>query len=125
MDASGLQGWLERSSLLGRLPEDLVSFWVETGGGDVFETETILGPLGDPALGEDIIEVNRSLHQAGMPEQYLVFHTGLLTSALDTLVGDYVELRGPDFQVVRRFPSLDAWYTSTLREEYGQRYGMP
>lgn len=124
MERSALTKWLERNVLDGRLPEDLVALWAETGGGDVFETETILAPFGDASLGEDIIEVNRSLHEAGMPSQYLVFHTGLLTSAIDTLIGDYVELAPVDFRVVRRFSSLDDWYESTLRAEYSHRYGI-
>jgi hypothetical protein len=124
VDEAALRGWLERASMRGRLPADLVSFWAETGGGDVFETETILGPLGDPSLGEDIIELNRSLQGAGMPDQYFVFHDGLLTSAVDTLAGDYVELAPEGYRVLRRFASLDDWYRSTLRHEYAQRYGL-
>lgn len=51
---------------------------------------------------------------------------GLLTSAVDTLTGSYVELAPEDdFRVLRRFASLDEWYRNTLRAEYGCRYGLP
>ena len=125
MNSSELQSWLARNEWVGSCPEDLKTFWQETGGGDVFETETILGPLGDPELGDDIAAVNREMKERGMPERFVVYHVGLLTSAVDTLSGDYVELAPQEFRVLRRFSSLDEWYTSTLRAEYGRRYGLP
>jgi hypothetical protein len=110
---------------MGPCPSDLLTFWQETGGGDVFETETILGPLGDPQLGDDIASVNREMCSRGMPEKFVVYHVGLLISAADTASGDYVELAPEDFHVIRRFASLDEWYQATLRAEYGQRYDLP
>jgi hypothetical protein len=125
MDSSELESWLAANQWIGPCPEDLKTFWQETGGGDVFESETILGPLGDPQLGDDIAAVNRAMRERGMPERFFVFHAGLLTSAVDTLSGDYVELAPKDFRVLRRFASLDEWYRTTLRAEYGRRYGLP
>jgi hypothetical protein len=40
-----IEKWLEERQL--KLPEDLVELWQETGGGELFESETILGPFGD------------------------------------------------------------------------------
>jgi hypothetical protein len=65
------------------------------------------------------------MRERGMPERFVVFHVGSLTSAVDTLAGDYVELAPDDFRVHRRFSSLDEWYRNTLRAEYGHRYGLP
>jgi hypothetical protein len=125
MNVASLQRWLEEHDLLDRCPADLLSLWEETGGGDVLESETILGPMGDPAVGDDIVATNIDMRSRGMPDRFFVFHTGLLTSAVDTTLGDYVELLLPGFHVVRRFSSLDEWYRRTLREEYASRYGLP
>lgn len=72
-----------------------------------------------------MVAVNRHMRTRGMPGRFLVFHVGLLTSAVDTDSGDYVELAPDTFHVVRRFASLDEWYNSTLRAEYRERYGLP
>jgi hypothetical protein len=125
MDPADLRAWLAGNQWSGACPGDLLGFWQETGGGDVFETETLLGPRGDPQIGDDIAAVNRALRSRGMPARFLVFHTGLLVSAVDTDVGDYVELDPASFHVLRRFASLDEWYRATLRQEYRQRYGLP
>ncbi len=124
MDPATLRAWLAANQWSGPCPSDLLFFWQETGGGDVFETETILGPLGDPQMGDDIASVNCAMRSRGLPARFLVFHTGLLVSAVDTEVGDYVELESSSFHVLRRFASLDEWYRATLRKEYRQRYRM-
>jgi hypothetical protein len=124
MDSVSLRAWLDRNQWMGPCPSDLLGFWHETGGGDIFETETILGPLSDPQMGDDIASVNREMRSRGMQERFVVYHIGLLMSAVDTLTGDYVELAPSDFQVLRRFASLDEWYRGTLRAEYGERYGL-
>jgi len=125
MNPATLQAWLAGNEWLGVCPSDLLLFWQETGGGDVFETETILGPSGDPQMGEDIGSVNRAMRSRGMPTRFLIFHIGSLVSAADTEAGDYVELEESTFRVLRRFATLDEWYVATLRQEYRQRYGLP
>ena len=125
MDSTSLQSWLSCNEWVGPCPSDLLALWQGTGGGEVFETETILGPLGDRELGDDIVAVNHEMRTRGMPGRFLVFHVGLLISAVDRVSGDYVELAPDRFHVVRRFASLDEWYNSTLRAEYSQRYGLP
>jgi len=118
------RAWLESNRWLEQCPPDLLKFWQETGGGDAFETETILGPSGDMPSGDDVVAVNRAMRSRGMPERFILYHTGLLMSAVDTTQGDYVELDPATFSVRRRFRSLEDWYVLTLRKEYGQRYGL-
>jgi hypothetical protein len=43
-------------------PAELFLLWERTGGGNLFESETILGPFGDPALGDGLVPTNRALH---------------------------------------------------------------
>lgn len=121
---AALESWLARNEWMGPCPTDLFDLWRETGGGDVFETETIFGPSSDPSLGDDLVTLNLAMRNRGMQARYLVFHVGLLISATDTETGDYVELAPEDFRVARRFTSLDDWYRTTLRAEYGNRYGL-
>ena len=125
MDPASLRAWRDHNLWLDRCPTDILVFWKETGGGDVFESETILGPSGDPQLGDDIAAVNREMRSRGMPERFVVYHVGMLTSAVDTASCDYVELAPSDFHVLRRFTTLDEWYRATLRAEYRQRYNLP
>lgn len=125
MDEPSLRGWLAANQWLGPCPSDLLAFWRETGGGDLFETETMLGPLGDPQEGDDIATVNHALRSRGMPPRFAVFHLGACLSAVDTEIGDYVELEeSSSFRVARRFSSLDEWYEATLLKEYRERYGL-
>ena len=124
IDLINLRAWLESNQWLGQCPSDVLLFWQETGGGDIFETETIFGPLSDPSQGDDIALVNHELRVRGMPVRFIAYHVGLLMSAIDTTSGDYVELEPADFCVRRRFVSLDEWYRTTLRAEFRERYGL-
>ena len=124
MESAEFESWLACNKWIASCPGDLLAFWQETGGGDVFETETILGPLGDPEMGDNLEVVNGEMKELGMPKRFFVFHVGFIVSGVDMLSGDYVELAPEQFSVVRRFASLDEWYRSTLRAEYGQRYGL-
>src|SRR5689334_12612290 len=83
-----LRRWLSKNAL--NLPEDLVAFLELTGGGDLFESETILGPYGDVELGDDLIGANISLRSEGMPAGYVVFHRGIDLSAIRSLDHKYV-----------------------------------
>ena len=124
MDSATLSDWLDRNRWLTRCPADLLEFWKQTGGGDVFETETILGPSGRVQMGDELAAVNQEMRARGMPETFAVYHNGLVMSAIDTESGDYVELAPSDFHVLRRFATLDEWYEATLRAEYAKRYGL-
>ena len=114
MDPASLQAWLAGNDWLGPCPSDLVVFWQETGGGDVFETETILGPLSDPQMGDDVTSVNRAMRSRGVPARFLVFHTGLLVSAVDTDEGDCRLPRSPTAPSSRHL---------TVPEATASRYG--
>jgi hypothetical protein len=119
-----LRAWLRGHALVGTIPDDLFALWSLTGGGDYLETETLLGPFGDPALGDDVIGANEFLRAKGLPAHFLVFSRGIALGAIDLSSGDYVELADSGFRVTRRFSSLDAWYLSAGRAELRDRYGL-
>jgi hypothetical protein len=118
-----LNEWLGERKLI--IPYDLRAFWCETGGGDLFESETILGPFGRADLGDDVDTVNRFHWQDGMPIDWLVFHTGLGLTVVKMSSGEYANLRGDSYEVRETFRSLDDWYNQFIRKEYAPRYGLP
>ena len=117
-----LDRWLVAHKL--RVPDDLYAFWRETGGGELFETETILAPFGEPSLGDDIDGANRYHRDHGLPEDLLLFHIGVCYSAISLSDSAYVSSDSPSFSIRRRHASLDGWYFGEIRKEYGDRYGL-
>jgi hypothetical protein len=107
-----------------RVPKDLFELWQVTGGGDFFESETILFPMSD-SESEGVEKLNEALQGAGMPRDYLVFHTGLggLT-AIRMSDQVYVQLDRARFQETSQYASLDDWYSRLMRGEYAARYGV-
>lgn len=97
---------------------DLIELWTLTGGGDYLETETLLCPVGDPALGDALVEANERYHLLGFPPSGLLFSTGTRLGAFDAEVLEYLLLRDerPRFVVEGRFRSFEAWYTRGLHE---------
>ena len=118
-----LENWLQTRDM--NLPMDLVDCLATTGGGTLFETETLLGPYGNPDWGDGLDEVNRHYRAQGLPSHFIVFHTGLGgLSAIDQVNKNYVLLTNSDYREQQRFPSLNAWYITHLRAEYAARYGL-
>ena len=104
-------------------PQDLVEFWTEFGAGEIFETETIYSPSTDENV-DTVQKANEHFLKEGMPPDYTVFHTGIAVSAYRTEEPRYVILNEDNFEVIKSFNSLEEWYSSTLRKEYAERYGM-
>ncbi len=123
-----IQGWLQRTGLI--LPSDLLELWQLTGGGDVFETETIFRPTvastPNSCFVEDDIEGrNAAFAQEGKTSDFYIFQQGVFLSAVRLSDQRFVSLTKGDYTVEDSFASLDDWYTRTLRAEYGERYGLP
>jgi hypothetical protein len=117
-----LDEWLRQRKLI--VPDDLRAFWCETGGGDLFESETILGPFGSEDLGDDVDSVNQAQWQNGMPIDWLVFHTGVGLTVVKMSSGEYANLQA-SYEVHETFRSLDDWYNDFVRKEYAPRYSLP
>jgi hypothetical protein len=103
-------------------PDDLVAFWLRTGGGDIFETETLLAPMGPP-LHEvlDVASATADGKKKGLPEGCPVFHVGLGMSFVDR-DGRFVH-RGPKGQI-GVYSSLQEWYRVAIHAQYQDRYGL-
>ncbi|HEV2418174.1 MAG TPA: hypothetical protein VGX94_10250 [Terriglobia bacterium] len=124
ISSSVLDRWLEERRFA--VPGDLRALWEQTGGGDLYETETILGPFGDPALGDDVNSVNEHYRAQGLSPEFLVFHTGLggLT-AVDQQNGGIAQIDPMTYQPYAFYPTLDEWYLKTIRTEYASSYDLP
>ncbi len=124
-----IESWMRSSSLI--IPRDLVEFWSQTGGGDLFDdSETILRPTRVPSLypgfvdGDDIDSATQFRIQNGLPDSYLLFHEGTFFSAVRLPDQMFVTL-DDKFQETAEFATFDEWYTLTLRSEYDTHYGLP
>lgn len=119
-----LDEWLQSRKL--NIPDDLKMLWMRTGGGEVLESETILGPYGDESLGEDVDSVNEFHHTKGMPDKYLIFHIGVGgLSAIRLSDNKYVQLNEDSYVELQEYSSLERWYEMVLRQEYRSRYELP
>ena len=72
------EAWLKALPL--RVHPGLVEFWRRTGGGDLFESETILGPL-VAEESDNVLEMNEYHWSKGLPRDMLLFHIGLNMTA--------------------------------------------
>jgi hypothetical protein len=117
--------WLTALPL--RVHPGLVSFWRRTGGGDLFESETLLGPLASEE-GDNVLKLNEFHWNHGLPRELLIFHTGLCLSASSVDRRRHrnrlVTVNPNTYQVEHKFDSFNEWYQKTIRSEYAERYGL-
>jgi hypothetical protein len=122
---SEFEAWLHALQL--RVHPGLVSFWRRTGGGDLFESETLLGPLA-PDETDNVLKVSESHWNKGLPRDLLVFHTGLCLSASSVDMRRHrnrlVVSKPQSYEIEHRFYTFDEWYQRTIRPEYAERYSL-
>lgn len=107
------------------VPDDLRIVWAKTGGGEMFESETILGPFADPALGDDVDSVNEHLRTQGLPPDFLVFHAGVGGyTAVNQRDQSLAQIDPKTYQAASSFPTFDEWYSQVIRAEYAESYGL-
>lgn len=120
LDRAFLGAWLRDENL--SVPSDLADFWAEVGGGDFFESETILSPFGDQRLGDDVKSANASHRERGLPPHLMLFHVGVTRTAIEQPTLRYVSLDESN-QPTESFVSLNAWYYS-IRQPFAETYGL-
>ncbi len=123
-----LDDWLQRTGLT--LPPDLIEFWRLTGGGDIFDTETVLRPTvptpPNACFVEDDIEgFNAVAEIRGKSPDLYLFCGNCLHSAIRLSDQKYVTLKDDQYTVDQVFDSFDEWYVQVLREEFAAQYGLP
>jgi hypothetical protein len=121
LSLSAIEEWERKQGI--HIPSDLKLLWSTKGGGDVFESESILQPFG--AADYDLIEcVSETFCTKGLSPEYCVFHTGLGTSVYRKSDAAIFCLDSEDMKEMSPFEDLDEWYRSKLRAEFADRYGL-
>jgi hypothetical protein len=123
---SELEEWLRGNALV--LPSGLIELWNTTGGGDIFESETVFRPtvpsIPNACFVHDDIEGRNAAHTVkGKPSGLYIFQQGVFLSAVRLSDQKFVTLT-EEYGVKHSYDSLDDWYASTLRAEFGARYGL-
>lgn len=125
VDSQEFDLWLH--ALPVRVHPGLVSFWDRTGGGEVFESEILLGPL-NPDESENVLKVNEHHWSRGLSQDIVLFHTGTFMSASHVIWPKHqnwiVTFRDGTYEIDQRFRTLTDWYNETLRAEFSGRYGL-
>ena len=125
IDGALFEVWLAALPL--RAHSDSVDLWRRTGGGDIFESETLLGPLAS-VESDDLLKMNEYYWSRGLPDGLLIFHVGVCVSAssVDQKRRQHrlVTLSSDSYRVSRSFDCLNDWYQSVLRSEYASRYRL-
>ena len=106
---------------------ELLSFWRRTGGGEIFESETILGPLAEDEA-DNLLKVNELHWSKGLPSDRLIFHTGTTISAsfADTRRQRnlLVSFKRDSYEIQESFETFSEWYREVPRKEFAKRYGL-
>jgi len=124
-----IESWMRAASLT--IPSDLIEFWCQTGGGDLFDdSETMLRPTRIPSSypgflqGDDMESATQFRIQNGMPASYLLFHSGTFLSAIRLADQRFVSL-DDGFQETGVFSTFEEWYAGTLRPIFVEVYDRP
>ena len=125
--AAELREWLRQNAVA--LPPDLIELWEVTGGGDIFDSETVFRPTVPSIpnayfIGDDVEGRNVAHAAKGKPSGLYIFQEGAFLSAIRLSDQKFVILT-KNYAVEDSFGSLDDWYVRTLRAEFGERYGLP
>jgi hypothetical protein len=95
-----------------QFPKELFDFWVEFGGGDLFETETILSPIpSDNEFIYDIINTNDFKYKNGLSHKYITFQENAsYMAAFDKETNEIVIIAKDNYQEEERFNNFNAWF---------------
>lgn len=107
-------------------PFDLVQFWCETGGGEVFESEVFLAPLFRIDSDDTVDVVTAGCRSRGLSADLVVFHEGLDGfTAVHTRTHMYTTVKDDGVSIGDEYPSLESWYVESIRREFAEKYGLP
>ena len=115
LDWANQHGWI--------IPFDLLDIWSQTGGGDIFESETLLRPVVDDRDDESVEHRTRWYRARGLPAGMFVFHEGMGVSAIRRERPGYVWFDMQE-RLAASYGSFDEWYVQLIRLEYAERYGL-
>jgi hypothetical protein len=118
-----LSAWIAEQGI--RLGAELEQLLEQTGGGDMFESETILSPMAGEETGDRAADANAFHHERGLAAELWLFHVGMSFSAIDQRTGRIVTLDLRGYATMDEYETLSDWYARFIRDEYGDYYGLP
>jgi len=78
--------------------------------------------------GDNVLKFNEYHWSKGLPNDLLIFHTGLCLSASAVDRRRHhkrlVSFRSSSYEIGRQFNTFNEWYQQTIRAEYAERYGL-
>ncbi len=95
-----------------KFPKELVNFWEEFGGGEVFEVETFLYPLeSDNELIDNLWSSNDFYYQQGLDKRYIVFQKNAAQlTVFDKKNDEIVLISNEDYIVRKKFDNFNQWF---------------
>lgn len=97
-----------------KFPKELIKFWQNFGGGDLFETETILYPVDTDNIEYDSMPViNRFLCKQEFDNNYYIFHTNNATvTAFHKQTHEIAVFDNEprNYKIEQRFKNIDEWF---------------
>lgn len=106
-----------------KFPDELVSIWKEYGGGDLYQTETILYPLQNDKI-DNVVDLNNAYWADGMPRNNFVFHIGTGgVTAFNLETGEVINLNTDNWNVTCRYLSFVDWFKNLRNELMLMDYG--
>lgn len=106
------------------ITDEMIEFYCITGGGEIFESETILGLYKNQVFGDDLESMNKYYQNKGMSIHWLLFHIGIKNSALNMDTSEIIIFDSISFKIIERYKSFSEWYIKFIREEYKDRYDL-
>ncbi len=93
-------------------PKELLEFWLEFGGGDLFENETILSPTPvKEDWKDDMDTTNRFYYESGLDTKYIVFQINAAQlAAFDRETNEVILISTLDFRVRNKFKNFNQWF---------------
>ena len=95
-------------------PDELIDFWLEYGGGELFQTQNILYPFSTQnEIIESMPEYNKRARNNAMNSRYIVFATDTVNvSVIDTKTNQVVLFDSitENASVLKRFANINQWF---------------
>jgi len=103
-------------------PLELINFWIEFGGGELWQTENILYPLeSDDYLIERLIHYNQSEKETGFDQNYMIFASNTVQLVAFNKKNHSVKIFRPhdeNYKIDKEFDNIIEWLIYVFWEQH-------
>lgn len=118
---AAVEDWERQHAI--QAPADLKLLWTVRGGGDMFESETILQPFGAPEY-DLVLPVSEVWWGRGLSRDYVVFRTGIDLSVFRKSDGALFNCLSERFGDIVHVQDLGYLYETEIRPLFAEKYGL-